>query len=301
MTQHTQLCPRAARLAAGNGLLTPSTRQRELSPELSPELSRQLSQQISLLAPYFSPSHAAPMDAPERCALATHPGPMALTPRRPLVRWAGLHRPPQHVQRDGRDTRAAWATTHSPNASTSPRSRSGLLACHCITQAAGAAPPSASRVAKLPARSRRAACACTGDGTQKGSKAAAAKPAAAKPAAKRAASAPPERPTTAANEPPPVAQPQGAAEETNLAGPLEELPAGKAYESADDEDGPAAVLEGEELVAVPEVLPALTGDAQDKRQSPTRAQNVATRVAEKTSKPMRQTRSRSKRWRRSSC
>ena len=120
---------------------------------------------------------------------------------------------------------------------------------------------------------------------KKGSKAAAAKPAAAKPAAKRAASAPPERPTTAANEPPPVAQPQGAAEETNLAGPLEELPAGKAYESADDEDGPAAVLEGEELVAVPEVLPALTGDAQDKRQSPTRAQNVATRVAEKT-KPM---------------
>jgi hypothetical protein len=96
------------------------------------------------------------------------------------------------------------------------------------------------------------------------------------PARKRAASAPPtERPGSSDDATPP--QPV----ETTLAGEMEELPAGKAYESADEDDAPARVLEDEELVGHEDRAPATDADGSSAARSaasdsPTRAQQVST-------------------------
>ena len=102
------------------------------------------------------------------------------------------------------------------------------------------------------------------------------------PARKRSASAPPARPeaaAAAAAAPPPASTDEPA----TLEGTLVELPAGKVYESADEDDGPSAVLEDEQLVGVEEHAPVATTAAAT-TGSPTRAQNVMTGAAEKVKK-----------------
>lgn len=98
---------------------------------------------------------------------------------------------------------------------------------------------------------------------------------------KRANSAPPQRPGeagTSADPPPPAA---AAGEPATLDGELVELPAGKAYESCDEDDGPTGdVLEDEELVGVDERCP---GVAQPMRTgSPRRDAAVVTGAKEAT-------------------
>ena len=98
----------------------------------------------------------------------------------------------------------------------------------------------------------------------------------------------PKRKGRAATPPPqrPAAQEQAQRDDETTAGMLEELPAGKGYESAaEDEDGnyvdgPAQVLEDEELIGLAERLPGneTDGSAQrtDVADSPRRSGEVAT-------------------------
>ena len=111
------------------------------------------------------------------------------------------------------------------------------------------------------------------------------------PPRKRSASAPPQRPE--GDAPAPARSP---ATTQTLDGELLELRNGKGYDSADEEDGPGQVLEGEELIGVDEKAPAAepTPPAQPARPadappsparpSPLRSQAVATGAPQATKK-----------------
>ena len=98
---------------------------------------------------------------------------------------------------------------------------------------------------------------------------------------KRSSSAPPQRPGDAGSSSDPPDQPVAGGEPAILEGDLMELPAGKSYDSCNENDGPTGdVLEEEELVGVEEHCTSAA--EQPRTGSPTRASTVATNSKEKT-------------------
>jgi hypothetical protein len=95
------------------------------------------------------------------------------------------------------------------------------------------------------------------------------------PSKKRSSSAPPRDRPTAPSTP-------GAADAAlTLDGELEPLPLGRGYESADEDDGPAMVLEDADLIGHAERAAAIDADGSPAARttvsdSPTRAREVAT-------------------------
>ena len=102
-------------------------------------------------------------------------------------------------------------------------------------------------------------------------------------APKRSRSAPPQRPADGENSAAPQQDNAGdGGEPATLDGELVVLPAGKNYDSADEDDGPTGeVLEGADLIGVPDKAP-IEKDVPAAGGSPTREKTVLTNAKETT-------------------